>query len=86
LTLKIKYSDFTQITRSYTQSKVLNSKDTILPIAKKLLQQISYSANHPIRLMGLSVTNNLDYTDITHRLKDDYYELELEFKKWPDEH
>ena len=85
LTLKIKYSDFTQITRSYTQSKVLNSKDTILPIAKKLLQQISYSANHPIRLMGLSVTNNLDHTDITHGLKNDSYELELEFKKWPDE-
>ncbi len=57
LTLKIKYGDFTQITRSLTQKKVLKDKDTILPLAKQLLQLIEYDANHPIRLMGLSVSN-----------------------------
>lgn len=57
LTLKIKYGDFSQITRSITQKKVLKDKDTILPLAKQLLAQIEYSATHPIRLMGLSVSN-----------------------------
>lgn len=56
LTLKIKYGDFTQITRSITQHKVLREKTTILPLAKQLLSVIDYSYDHPIRLMGLSVS------------------------------
>ena len=57
LTLKIKYGDFSQITRSISGKKVLRTKKEILPLAKKLLSQIEYSGNHPIRLMGLSVSN-----------------------------
>lgn len=57
LTLKIKYGDFTQITRSISTDKVLKQKDDILPLAKQLLRQVSYDANHPIRLLGLSVSN-----------------------------
>lgn len=57
LTLKIKYGDFTQITRSITGGKILRTKSAILPLAKQLLSQISYDASHPIRLMGLSVSN-----------------------------
>lgn len=57
LTLKIKYSDFSQISRSLTVRHVLTTKDDILPVAKRLLHEISYSADHPIRLMGLSVSN-----------------------------
>ncbi len=56
LTLKIKFHDFTQITRSITQVKELSSLDTILPLAKTLLSQVEFE-NRPIRLIGLSVSN-----------------------------
>lgn len=57
LTLKVKYSDFTQITRSLTIQPVLTTKDDLLPVAKRLLGEVVYSADHPIRLLGLSVSN-----------------------------
>ncbi|WP_177207017.1 DNA polymerase IV [Prevotella sp. KH2C16] len=57
LTLKVKYADFAQITRSLTADKNLKTKADILPLAKKLLAEVDYSASHPIRLIGLSVSN-----------------------------
>ena len=59
LTLKIKFYDFTQITRSYTVSNVLETKEDILPIAKLLLGQVDYKSK-PVRLIGLSVSNPPD--------------------------
>lgn len=56
LTLKIKFHDFSQITRSITQSKELLTLDVILPLAKQLLKEVVYET-HPIRLIGLSVSN-----------------------------
>lgn len=56
LTLKIKFHDFNQITRSITQSRELISLDVILPLAKQLLNEVDYE-QHPIRLIGLSVSN-----------------------------
>lgn len=58
LTMKIKYYDFTQITRSITSPKIITTKDDILPLAKGILSQIFYSADRPIRLLGLSVSNH----------------------------
>lgn len=57
LTLKIKYGDFKIINRSLTADKILKTKDDILPLAKKLLKKVDYSASHPVRLVGLSVSN-----------------------------
>jgi len=57
LTLKVKFSDFTQITRSLTVQHSLLDKDGILPVAKRLLQEVDYSVDRPIRLLGLSVNN-----------------------------
>ncbi len=57
LTLKVKYADFTQITRSITQRGILTTKDEILPLAKRLVKSAAFSAAHPIRLLGLSVSN-----------------------------
>ena len=87
LTLKIKFADFTQITRSISQEKILKKKEDILPLAKRLLQQVDYSSIHPIRLIGLSVSNA---TSEEARMEDkenstqkpEYKELELEFKDW----
>lgn len=56
LTLKIKFNDFTQISRSITQDRTLTKLDTILPLAKQMLKQVDF-VNHPIRLIGLSVSN-----------------------------
>lgn len=56
LTLKIKFHDFTQITRSITQPGELTVLDKILPLAKQLLKEVDYE-HHPIRLIGLSVSN-----------------------------
>lgn len=57
LTLKIKYGDFRIINRSLTAEKTLTGKDDILPLAKQLLKKVDYSAVHPVRLVGLSVSN-----------------------------
>ena len=56
LTLKVKYEDFTQITRSVTKAQVLRSKEVILPLAKELMKQVDYE-ERAIRLIGLSVSN-----------------------------
>ena len=80
LTLKVKFHDFTQITRSITQNKVLIQMKTILPLAKKLLANVEYE-NHPIRLLGLSVSNPSNEEDYT----PDYptwEQLPLEFKEY----
>ena len=57
LTLKIKFHDFTQLSRSHTHTSPLTDLKTILPLAKQLLKKVDYH-NHPIRLIGLSVSNN----------------------------
>ena len=64
LTLKIKYHDFTQITRSITQDKDLLTMKVILPLAKRLLAEVSYE-DRPIRLIGLSVSNPREEEDDT---------------------
>lgn len=56
LTLKVKFHDFKQITRSITQTQELNGLQTILSVAKRLMKEVDY-AQHPIRLIGLSVSN-----------------------------
>lgn len=57
LTLKVKFDDFKQVTRSLTSPKAIKRKDDILPLAKQLMSQIEYSSQHAIRLIGLSVSN-----------------------------
>lgn len=56
LTLKVKFLDFQQITRSITVDHILRTKDDILPLAKQLLRQVEFHSR-PIRLMGLGVSN-----------------------------
>lgn len=75
LTLKIKFHDFRQITRSLTQNRELTTLDTILPLAKQLLKEVDY-AGHPIRLIGLSVSNPHEEED----RRGVWEQLWLEFK------
>lgn len=55
ITLKIKYSDFKQQTRSKTGSLYLSSKDLIFEQAKDLLYQEKLS--NSVRLVGISLSN-----------------------------
>ena len=57
LTLKVKFYDFSQITRSVSVDHDLRKKDDILPLAKSLLAQVPY-ASRPVRLLGLSVSQS----------------------------
>lgn len=59
LTLKVKFDDFTCVTRSLTQDSVIENKDDILPLAKRLMSQLGRQIR-PIRLIGLSVSNPPD--------------------------
>lgn len=56
LTLKVKFQNFSQITRSLTSPTLLLTKEQILPFAKKLLQKIQLDG-YAIRLLGLSISN-----------------------------
>ena len=79
LTLKIKFYDFKQITRSITQEKELHQMEDILPLAKQLLKEVDYSIR-PIRLIGLTVSNPKEEREEDKR-KEQWKQLELEFAK-----
>ena len=55
ITLKIKYSDFKQQTRSKTGNLYLSNKDLILEQVKVLLYQEKLS--NSVRLIGISISN-----------------------------
>ncbi len=78
LTLKIKFYDFSQITRSITQKQKLHTLNDILPLAKQLLKEVDYSIR-PIRLIGLSVSNPKEEEPTTGY---SWKQLELDFKDW----
>lgn len=78
LTLKIKFHDFNQITRSITQPRELVMLNDILPLSKRLLKEVDFE-NHPIRLIGLSVSNPREEADETHGV---WEQLSFEFSNW----
>ena len=82
LTLKVKFADFQQITRSLTQNQVLLKKSQLLPLAKGLLSQVSYSSEHAIRLLGLGVSGHAAVDDKRPPSYSEWKELELEFLPW----
>ena len=80
-----KYQDFHQITRSFTVDHVLRTKDEILPLAKQLMQQVKFHS-HPIRLLGLGVSNpgSPSSNGSLASSQGAWCELALEFEPWPD--
>ena len=79
LTLKVKYADFTQISKRITTNHTLSTKASILPLAKRLLAQVSYSSSRPIRLLGLSVSNPLADDGLR---QSQWVEGDLPFEEW----
>jgi DNA polymerase-4 len=55
ITLKIKYSDFTQQTRSKTKASFMQTKKEFLPVVKELLYQ--EKLKNSVRLLGISFAN-----------------------------
>lgn len=74
LTLKIKFHDFTQITRSQSTVQPLVTLQDILPLAKQLLKEVDCE-HHAVRLIGLSVSNPQEDR------KGVWWQLELPFKR-----
>ncbi|MBI6117417.1 DNA polymerase IV [Salegentibacter maritimus] len=76
ITLKIKYSDFTQQTRSKTVSFYISSKELILENAKELLYQEKMKDS--VRLLGISLSN-LNTDKIEKKPKEEK-EIEVQLK------
>ena len=79
LTLKVKFYNFQQISRSITVDYALRTKEQLLPLAKQLLQEVDYR-NSPIRLIGLGVSG---LHDTLPPVPPRWVELELPFEPWP---
>ena len=58
LTLKIKYADFSIITRSVTQKQAIGDQATIQTLAQALLDHVATDKN-AVRLLGIGVSNLL---------------------------
>ena len=69
---KLKYSDFSQQTRSKTVQYFISDKNLIFETAKELLYQ--EKLKNSVRLLGISL-NNLN----THQKKFVVYQLKFEF-------
>ena len=72
ITLKIKYSDFTQQTRSKTTQNFIQKKDEIMHVVKELVYQEKFK--NSVRLLGISFSN-LD----TEKKAPVWVQLKLEF-------
>ena len=63
-TIKVKYSDFTQVTRSYTSDTVISVSDTARQLIPVLLAKTD-ADRKPVRLLGVSFSNLMDQKDCT---------------------
>lgn len=77
VTLKIKYEDFTRITRSKTHLGFVNEYNIFTEIASELLELIDLSEKR-VRLLGLSISNS-GYME-----QPKIYQLEIEFPQDPE--
>ena len=78
VTLKIKYSDFTQQTRSKTINYYIARKELILEIAKDLLYQEKMKDS--VRLLGISLSNlNTEKDDSEEEKKEISVQLKFKF-------
>ena len=57
ITLKLRYADFTTITRSLTLRQTSNTDQTIFDTGEKLLKKALLAEKQPVRLIGIRVSN-----------------------------
>ena len=63
LTLKVKYSDFTQITRCHTSDNIISVRENALEIIPVLLAKTDVHTKS-VRLLGITFSNLLDHEDL----------------------
>ena len=56
ITLKVKFTDYQQITRSKTVTAAVGKAEAINQVAKELLASVSLEG-HSVRLLGISLSN-----------------------------
>src|SRR3712207_8437431 len=66
------------ISRSATRPQELTDLDSVLPLAKELLKTVDYE-QHPIRLIGLSVSHPKEEGPEQHGV---WEQLSFEFSDW----
>ena len=76
VTLKIKYNDFTQETRSKTIDKYISKKEEIFPIIENLI--FNKRMKKPVRLLGIAITNlykkeGLNINELSLQLRFDFF-------------
>lgn len=79
LTLKVRFNDFAQITRSVTSSDLLLTKEQILPLSKELMQKVVQD-QRPIRLLGLSISNPTPSAEEVPHHREEWINQYLPFK------
>jgi len=57
ITLKLRYADFTTITRSHTLRQTSDTDQTIFDTGEKLLKKALAQEKQPVRLIGIGVSN-----------------------------
>ncbi len=73
ISIKIKYADFKQVTRSYTSTSPIKTDNEIFDVAKKLLLN-SVEKDKKIRLLGISISNIIDKKKGVYQLILPFYE------------
>ena len=84
LTLKVKFHDFSQITRSLTPAPdcaIPADEEYILQAARQLMEKVDYTL-HPVRLLGIGVSNPLRDEADGH---DEWIQMLLDFQPWADD-
>ena len=76
VTLKIKYNDFSQETRSKTVDKYISKKEEFFPIIENLI--FNKRMKKPVRLLGIAITNlykkdGLNINDVSLQLRFDFF-------------
>lgn len=57
ITLKVKFGDFTQITRNHSYDYYFADEATIFQTAEQLLEKLALNNERPIRLLGITLSN-----------------------------
>ena len=74
VTVKVKFSDFTQVTRSKTGLSTVKSLEEIQTIAKELIEELREQV-FEVRLLGVSISN----LDNNKPQKDESFQLTIDF-------
>ncbi|WP_090245419.1 DNA polymerase IV [Lishizhenia tianjinensis] len=73
LSIKLKFSDFTQLTRAFTGNKVIQTKAEIWNLSLQLIVE-NYDRKMPLRLLGVAISN---FTDEGDERKEEFVQLSL---------